>query len=532
MSLTTIPPARESERDASSDLEAPVYAANLPWNGFAQLAQRVIPVPKAVLSLPRGDRHHFAAHIGVEHDGTPRPDALFESALQATGPLVIEDTSLDARARTHAFVTSEGVRACMLQALRGEDGVARGTLGVLDTQPRVWTERERGLLEELARVTAAVLRMVEEPQGGHASGPRPTDTADGMIWEVSFDLLCAIGPDQHLERVNGAWTRLLDWREDELVGRAFASFVHPDDRVTLRGGEALAAHADEAVRSLRLIGRDGRYRVVAWRQSHDHATGRVHAAAHELDGEQALRAQLLQARATAETASRTKERFLTSLSHEFRTPLNAVLGFASVLLESPPGLSPRQRMFLESVQANARELLFTLNDMLDYASLEAPSETRRAEPVALPAMLVGVIERFQRAAQQKGIRLVADWPPQVEPLHTDAVRLRQVLLNLVGNAVRFTEKGRVIVRLVTDASHHPVRLEVEDTGSGMPYEMLDRLFVAFQHGDASPARYRIGNGVGLTASHSMCEDMGYQMRIRSHAGVGTVVVVDFTANEA
>lgn len=532
MSLTTLPPARELDRGASSDPEAPAYAAHLPWDDFARLAQHVIPVPKAVLSLPRGDRHHFAAHLGVEHDGTPRPDALFESALRSAGPVVIDDTSLDARARDHAFVTSEGVRACMLQVLRGEDGVARGTLGVLDTQPRAWTDHERGLLEELARVTAAVLRMVEESQLEHPAGPRASETADGRIWEVSFDLLCAIGPDQHLERVNGAWTRLLDWREDELVGRALAAFVHPDDRVTLRATEAPSAPADEAVRSLRLIGRDGRYRSVAWRQSRDPATGRVLAAAHELDGEQALRSQLIQARATAETASRTKERFLTSLSHEFRTPLNAVLGFASVLLESPPGLSPRQRMFLESVQANARELLFTLNDMLDYASLETPSENRPTEAVALPAMLEGVLERFQRTAQQKGIRLVADWPPQVEPLHTDAVRLRQVLLNLVGNAVRFTEKGRVSVRLMTDASHHPERIEVEDTGSGMPYEMLDRLFVAFQHGDASPERYRIGNGVGLTASHSMCEDMGYQMRIRSHAGVGTVVVVDFTATEA
>lgn len=530
MSATTIPPARGNQTAQGPDRDGPGGYTDLPLNGFARLAHKVIPAPKAVVSLPRPDEHHFAARIGVEREGLPRADELFESVLHETGPLVIEDTAQDTRTRDHRLLTSEGVRSCMMQALRSEDGVARGSLSVLDTRPRVWTESERDLLDELARLTAAVMQAVQTSRAEREATAPQTESA--AAWDVSFDLLCTLGPQAHLERVNRAWGHLLDWREEELLGRVLASFVHPDDRDLVRLAAIGPEPSPDTVRSLRLIARDGRYHRVAWRQHRDPVTGRVHAAARELDGEQGLQEQLAQARAAAETAVRTKERFLTSLSHEFRTPLNAVLGFASVLLESPPGLSPRQRMFLESVQANARELLFMLNDLLDYASLESPSEHRRLEAVALPALCEGVLDRFRRSAHQKGIRLLGEWPQDLEPLQTDPAQLRQVLNNLVGNAVRFTEKGRVILRVVPDAARRRAeRIEVEDTGSGMPYEMLDRLFVAFQHGDAGPSRLRLGTGVGLTASHSMCEQMGYQMRIRSHAGVGTVVVVDLTGCE-
>ena len=490
--------------------------------GVAHLAQRVLDAPMAVVSVPNTHRHDFAARVGLDVDGVARPDPIFEEVLRADGPIAIDDTTQDARMRQHELVVRGGVRACLLDALRASDGVPRGALGVLDTQPRRWTTEQREVLAELARVTAEVLRQFEEPQTVMHGRERQDVDVD-----VAFDLLCTLGADQRFVQVNDAWAQWLGWRGEDLVGRPVSEIIEPADRdpllATMRPQDGRVTEP----RTVRLLGRDGRTHLMAWRHRIDPVSGRVHAAARRIEPERELQEQLAAARATAETAVRTKERFLTSLSHEFRTPLNAVLGFASVLLESPPGLSSRQRMFLESVQANARELLFMLNDMLDYAVMESSPSTLRSEPMPLPGFLEEVLDRFRRGAQQKGVQLIGDWPQDLEPLRTDPARLRQVIMNLVGNAVRFTEKGRVVLRLVTDPSRrHARRIEVEDTGSGMPYEMLDRLFVAFQHGDSSPARYRIGNGVGLTASHAICEQMGYQMRIRSHAGVGTVIIVD------
>jgi PAS domain S-box-containing protein len=253
---------------------------------------------------------------------------------------------------------------------------------------------------------------------------------------------------------------------------------------------------------------------------------------HDISDRKRAEAALREAKEAAEQANRTKSQFLANMSHELRTPLNSVIGFANILLKNKSGnLSPTDLSLLERIQANGLHLLALINEVLDLSKIEAQKLEVHPVPVQLDSLIRDTIAQQEGLLRDRSVTLQAELPSGMPPLNTDAEKLRQIIINLIGNALRFTEEGSVTVRVITDpATRQPTSIEVVDTGIGIATDKLKLIFEAFEQADTSTARKYGGTGLGLTISRALCRLLGYELLVSSEVGRGSVFSIVLQPN--
>jgi PAS domain S-box-containing protein len=245
---------------------------------------------------------------------------------------------------------------------------------------------------------------------------------------------------------------------------------------------------------------------------------RVFGTLQDVSAEKQTEQALIQAREAAEAASQAKSDFLATVSHELRTPLNGILGFTQLLEDSP--LCEADREYVHFITTAGEALLGIISDLLDFSRIEAGKLTLEYSLFALPALLQESVEIIRPRAREKGLALDLVLDPSVGSLRGDRCRLRQITLNLLSNALKFTATGGVTIRCAPYVAGH-LRIEVTDTGIGIPSEKQDRLFQRFSQADSSTTRKFGGTGLGLAICKQLLEKMGGQIGLTSEVGHGS-----------
>jgi signal transduction histidine kinase/CheY-like chemotaxis protein len=245
---------------------------------------------------------------------------------------------------------------------------------------------------------------------------------------------------------------------------------------------------------------------------------------------EATNAQLRVAKEAAEAGALAKSQFLATMSHEIRTPMNGVLGSLDMLKRLP--LDDEQRQLVRAAHLSGQSLMAILNDVLDHAKIEAGKLTLQPGPMSLREVAAQVVGLFSANAKSKGLHLQLHYDEQLpEWVIGDSQRLKQVLLNLVSNAIKFTDHGSVnlgVSALAQDADTASVLFEVQDTGSGISAAGVRQLFVPFSQLPTQPGRSRRGTGLGLTISQRIVEAMGGRIEVASEPGLGSTFLFDIT----
>jgi two-component system, sensor histidine kinase and response regulator len=351
-----------------------------------------------------------------------------------------------------------------------------------------------------------------------------THEAFRNLFELALDMLCIAGFDGYFKLVNPAWQRVLGYTADELTSKPWLDFVHPDDlEATITEGKKLLKGGDVIRFRNRYRTKDGTYKWFSWMATPHFESGMIYGVAKDITENKRIEEELEQARSQAEAATRAKSEFLANMSHEIRTPMNGIIGMTELVLDSK--LTNEQRDYMKTVRDSADALLALLDDILDFSKIEARKLQVERIEFRLRELLQDVLKilsfRSSPSILQLSCDVRADTP---NSLMGDPNRLRQVLINLVGNAIKFTDKGQVIVRVRPESLDDGKALlvfSVSDTGIGIPEEKQKVIFEAFAQADASTTRRYGGSGLGLTISSQLVQLMGGRISVESTPNVGS-----------
>jgi PAS domain S-box-containing protein len=434
---------------------------------------------------------------------------------------IIADEELREKLGTTYYVLSLSIIGCVLLVLAGyvwdrtlmqRLKALRSTLPVPDPIDADADESEHDEIIGLARKIERMAQALQKTEASYRG-----------IVEDQVDLICRYRLDGRLTFVNSAYAQAFGRKRVELIGQPFTLFAPGD-----------AAGEDPYSIERELDFPDGRRRWLMWTQRairDDHGnTLEFQAVGHDITLRKEAEAALLHAKDAAEAADRAKSEFLAIVSHEIRTPINGVIGFAQILADSP--LSPEQREQVAIIKSSGQALEKLIADILDLSKIEAGKIEIESAPFGLHKCVEDVIAFFQPRARSAGLNLTMRIETDVPVIvNSDEARLRQILTNLVGNALKFTERGRIDLALAC-VRGDPVSLRdtrralrlffsVTDTGIGIPADKISKLFKPFSQVDSSSERRRSGTGLGLIISKRLCELMGGSISVDSKAGQGT-----------
>ncbi|HEY3636823.1 MAG TPA: ATP-binding protein [Rhizomicrobium sp.] len=387
------------------------------------------------------------------------------------------------------------------------------------------------------QILLSVITISFLPIGSALADRRRVSSLYKLLAENAHDLIMKSDLQGRFAYISPSVSSVTGFAPEEVVGRNSLSFIHPEDVPAVRAAcdEAIASRGMAAPRTVeyRVCHKDGR---LLWFESCpklllDPETGRpngISDVAREISERKIIEAQLLEARDRAESASRAKAEFLSNMSHELRTPLTSILGFSELLADRPT-LDEDTRRQIRIIASSSAALLNVVNDVLDFSKVEAGQIDIESRPISIDGIVEETVELLRRDAAAKGIELrIETSHSQSSLLLGDGLRLRQVILNLLGNAIKFTDHGNVTIaisRQPSDAAHERVEISIRDTGIGIAPDRIAHLFERFTQADGSIARRFGGTGLGLAISRKLVRAMGGDIVVESRQGKGSTFTI-------
>jgi PAS domain S-box-containing protein len=520
-------PANESERIEA--LRQYAILDTLPEKALDELtllAAQICDVPIALISLIDTDRQWFKAKVGLDEVQNKRELSFCAHALDQKELFVVPDATQDNRFVDNPFVTgAPGIRFYAGAPLTTPENLTLGTLCVIDRLPRVLTAAQEQALQILARQVMTHLELHRRVGELRLSEERFSNAF--VHAPIGMALVSLEG---HWMKVNQSICRLLGYSFEELASKTFQELTHPDDLQSdlehvrdLVAGKTSAYHMEK-----RYLHKDGH---TVWAELGvslvlDKQGEPLYFISQIQDITATKVAMTRQKELTkkALAAERAKSEFLAIMSHEIRTPLNGIIGMTSILADTQ--LDETQRDCIDTINTSGESLLSVINDILDFSKIESGKMVLERRPFNLQKCIEESLDLFSTQLRAKGLEaayLIASNIPI--DLIGDSLRLRQIFVNLIGNAVKFTPRGGEIVLNVelhkqTEEGYLLV-FSVADTGIGIAPEAVEKLFRAFQQVDTSTTRKYGGSGLGLAISKRLTELMGGAMWVESVVSKGS-----------
>jgi PAS domain S-box-containing protein len=348
------------------------------------------------------------------------------------------------------------------------------------------------------------------------------------VFETSPDVIFTISSkDGAITSLNPAFEKFLGWNAEEWLGRSFMEIVHPEDLpASLESFHDALQGRKARAQELRCLSRSGEYLTAEIIGVPLIENGKIIGTlgfARNITERKQAQAELRRAKEAAEASTKAKSEFLANMSHEIRTPMNAVIGMAGLLLEAD--LAEEQRDYLETIRSSGNTLLALINDILDLSKIEGGKIELERQPFDLKKCVEESLDLVAANAAEKDLEIVCIYRENLpDMIIGDIIRLRQILVNILGNAVKFTENGEVeltITSLALEKGKVELQFAIRDTGIGISRDRMDRLFLSFSQVDSSTTRQYGGTGLGLSISKRFAEMMGGRIWAESELGKGS-----------
>ncbi|HEY8931702.1 MAG TPA: ATP-binding protein [Rariglobus sp.] len=458
--------------------------------------------------------------------------ALSFALLASLGAIIVPTVTSETEISPQYYILCLSVIGCVLLILGGYVWDRSMMERVRDMNRRTVAEASENDQDEIHDEVIGLARKIERM----AQSLQKLEASYRAVVEDQADLICRYTPDGKLTFVNGAYARFLGRKRLELIGQPCllltAGLIKPNASSL---PEAVAfEHIDIDCNQARVV-HSWTHRAI--RDSEDRIV-EYQAVGHDVTARKQAELALLAAKEAAESADRAKSEFLAIVSHEIRTPINGVIGFGKLLRDSP--LNPEQRSFVDMITSSGQTLETLISDILDLSKIEAGKIEIEHAPFSMRDCIEEIGALFAPRAREAGLTITTTIAPGMPKLvNGDHGRLRQILSNLVGNAIKFTEKGGITItasagpeELLPGGLSRSVRLRfsVQDTGIGIPADKIPQLFSPFSQVDTSAKRRRGGTGLGLIIAKRLCERMGGAISVESRVGEGSTFYFSILAD--
>ncbi|MDN3654651.1 ATP-binding protein [Ferruginibacter paludis] len=528
-------PVNEQDRlSALKELNIIDTAPEQDYDDIVRLASQICKTPISLITLLDEQRQWFKANHGMAATQTPRDISFCTHAIRQGDIMIVPDASKDERFTVNPLVTSDpGIRFYAGVPIHSEAGFPLGTLCVIDHKPHTLTSEQVFALQVLAKQVQKLL-VLRAKIGGMEKAEAILKIREEKYRRIITNMhlgLLEVDKDEKILFANESFCEMSGYQFEELKGKTHSNFfIGGETSTLLKNKNETETNIVEDAFEIAVKNKNGQVRwwLISGAPRFDDA-GQLNGyiGIHlDITRQKKLELELTEAREHAEDSTRSKEIFLANMSHEIRTPMNAIVGMANQLAKTT--LDTKQLFYLDTIHAASENLLVIINDILDLSKIEAGKLQLERIGFDPREILHRAIRVLGHKAEEKGLTFTSEtFDEAISPvLMGDPFRLNQVLLNLINNAIKFTEKGSIDIscNLYRETNTTQLlRVAVKDTGIGMDQNFVRNLFEKFSQEDASVTRQYGGTGLGMSICRDLVELMKGRIEVQSKKGAGTTI---------